>query len=698
MTAKQTNKEKAFRFHEWSRKSYAVFQSLGRVIHISVILVSYTIISQHSQAQEISINQESTDADTLPEVEITTSEPGVVMGLSGVPVQNIQLTQSMVQDASELAQDLPGTDIRQRGIHGVQGDVSIRGGSPEQAGILLNGIPINDVQTGHHNLDIPIPAISLTQIQRYTPGTAQQSGINEYSGALNFQNLLSTNDKLRVWISGGQYKYLDASIAADFSTGKAKHHISTAWKSSDGYSENTDFKSFKSYLNSRIPLTNRIISNIQAGYLNKSFGAESFYTEKYPTQFEAVNSLFGNVNIQRKGVINISTNIYYRQHNDRFELFREDLYQRQNTFFVNGTDTAKYIPGVFDNWNYYKGHNFHKTVTTGYQFNARTATNFGGFHLGLNHKHESILSSVLGKTLTETIPVEDDSKDIYKYKAIRDQINLLGSFQSAEFHKVRIGISSVLHYTKEYGYKNYSGARLHYKYNENISSWLAINQTMRLPSFTDLYYSGPTNKGNEFLKPESAVNYELGTYFHNGIFSIQNQTFFQKGKDIIDWIKYTEEDLYTSMNHTTLNTMGTEFAVSINTSNSKHLSSWLNKVELNYTFINKTREEDNMISAYALDYVKQQLSIITKHKIGKSGFGFDIALRYQERNGTYTTSHKECEYSPWTIMDFSASYKHHSQLVFIECSNVFDKKVKDFGSIELPGRWFIMGLKLEFGL
>ncbi|PID95433.1 MAG: hypothetical protein CSA94_01645, partial [Bacteroidetes bacterium] len=128
MTANFNNKREALNFKRWSRKGYAVFQSLGKVIHIGVILMTYNLITAPVIAQESQGMSDYPEIDTLPEVEIATSEPTVVMGLSGVPQQSICFVQSAINDASELAQDFAGTDIRQRGINGVQGDVSIRGG------------------------------------------------------------------------------------------------------------------------------------------------------------------------------------------------------------------------------------------------------------------------------------------------------------------------------------------------------------------------------------------------------------------------------------------------------------------------------------------------------------------------------------------------------------------------------------------
>ncbi|MEA1874449.1 MAG: TonB-dependent receptor [Bacteroidota bacterium] len=697
MATKTQNTKKTFHFKQWSRKGYAVYQSLGKVIHIGVILMTYNLLTQPVIAQEKQENTHSEDADTLPEVEIVTSEPDIFMGLSGVPQQSIRLTESAVQDASELAEDFPGTDIRQRGIHGVQGDISIRGGNPEQAGILLNGIPLNDVQTGHHNLNLPIPTISITQIQRFTPGTSQQAGNGMYNGALNFQNLHSQKKHIRIWLAGGQHQYADISTAIDFNTGKAKHHAAIARKSSSGHAENTDFQMAKAYLHSTIPINKTLKIALQASHVGKEFGAQSFYTDKYPHQFEAINSSFGSLKLKKIGKIKLNSGLYFRQHNDRFELFRESQFQENGTYFIHNNDTAKFVSGIYAPWNYYAGHNYHKTQVLGYFTDIKTSNILGDFHLGINHQHEKILSNVLGKA-RYIQPEEAQESTQFTKQAIRDQINLLASFQSVALSNFIFGVSGLLHYTDNYGLKHYGGARVQYKFSNNFSSWAAVNQSMRLPSFTDLYYSGPTNIGNPELLPENAINIEIGSYYRKGKFTAQIQAFHLIGKNTIDWVKQADDEKYTCMNHTQLNTTGAEIGIQINTSQLAFFKTWIESVNINYTRLIKSKTSDTYISAYALDYLKHQVLFQAKHKLSDTGLGISWAIRYHDRAGSFTSGDQEIEYGHNILTDISLSYKWKSQVVFIECANLFDVKVNEIGGIQLPGRWFKLGLRLNFQL
>jgi vitamin B12 transporter len=696
MATFKRNLNKGFRFKRWSRKGYAVFQSLNKVVHIGVVLMTYNLLTQPVIAQEKQDNLEISEADTLPEVEVISSDPNFVLGLTGVPQLSVQMPQTHVQDASELPEYLPGIDIRQRGIHGVQGDISIRGGSPEQVGIFLNGIPMNDIQTGHHNLNIPVPDISLSQIQSFSPATSLHAGSGSYSGALNFVSLPDDQDHIRVWLSAGQYQFADMNAAVNLHSGKAKHHISASCKSSDGYAENTDFKTQKAYISSVFPLTKKISATTQSGHLNKSFGAQSFYTDKYPLQFEDINASFVSARIESHGAICLGSGMYFRQHNDRFELFRESLYKAVGNYYIYNSDTAKFIPGVYEAWNYYPGHNYHRTDVFGYFADVKTRTKLGDFYSEFNHRHEKINSNVLGKDLDYTVKTK--ANQLFTKQAIRDQMNLFVSFQSISFSGFRAAVSTYLHYADQYSWKTYGSGRIHYQHNQSLSAWIAVNQSMRLPTFTDLYYSGPTNLGNPDLLPEDAIQIESGFFFKTGIIQMRMEAFHQVGRNTIDWVKYPDEDKYISMNYTRLQTTGAEFSAKVQFPQNHSLNSCLESIILNYTFINKTKDDSDYVSAYALDYLRHQAFLKVSHNVAGTGVGISWKARYQDREGSYTSNFQELEYETYFLADIALSYHHNSHIVFLECANVFDVKPVEIGGIQLPGRWLKLGLKLDFQL
>src|SRR5271167_4062901 len=66
-----------------------------------------------------------------------------------------QIQNSPATSIDELLQFYSGLDIKRRGSNGVQSDITIRGSSFEQVLILVNGIRMNDSQTGHNTFNIP---------------------------------------------------------------------------------------------------------------------------------------------------------------------------------------------------------------------------------------------------------------------------------------------------------------------------------------------------------------------------------------------------------------------------------------------------------------------------------------------------------------------------------------------------------------
>ena len=61
-------------------------------------------------------------------------------------------------------------------------------------------------------------------------------------------------------------------------------------------------------------------------------------------------------------------------------------------------------------------------------------------------------------------------------------------------------------------------------------------QSMRLPTFTDLYYTSPAQINNLDLTPESAVTYLFDTGYMKNSWRLSLQTYYRAGRDIIDWV------------------------------------------------------------------------------------------------------------------------------------------------------------------
>jgi vitamin B12 transporter len=66
-----------------------------------------------------------------------------------------------------------------------QQDFSLNGGTFEQVKILVDGIPFNDPQTGHHNCNLPLNLDDIEYIQIIKSGNFSFYGNNAFCGVIN---------------------------------------------------------------------------------------------------------------------------------------------------------------------------------------------------------------------------------------------------------------------------------------------------------------------------------------------------------------------------------------------------------------------------------------------------------------------------------------------------------------------------------
>ncbi|PKP09711.1 MAG: hypothetical protein CVU09_10445 [Bacteroidetes bacterium HGW-Bacteroidetes-4] len=686
-------------FKRWSRKPFGVFSSLQRVVHIGVITGMLTLLSStektYAQTDTIKINNHL----NLEEVVVSANRTQqfnteISRTMTLIPAKEINY--SAVQSMNELLKAVPGIDIRQRGTQGIQVDISLRGGSFEQTLILINGIPFNDPQTGHHNLNLPINLESIERIEvLYGPG-ARIYGPNAFTGAVNLITNSQMQNNIQVQTSLGQHGLFDANLSSQIQFKKTNHYLSFGTKNSDGYTSNTDFKLYQLFYRTLLNTKPGTFS-FQAGYLNKAFGAQNFYTLDFPEQFEQLRQINAALGFQKSTEkIKIESHFYAKQNHDRFELFREDTYNFQNGFFVNQTnDTAKYTPGIYEPWNYYKNHNYHMTRTAGTKLNLVYQSNWGQSALGFDYRFEQIFSNTLGNP-GDTLNAPGETRGVFTKTAKRTHLNLFAEHSySIVLWNVTAGF--LLHHNTDYGTKFNGGIELSHKLANNSRIFASVNQAIRLPSFTDLYYNGPRNTGNPELKPEESISYELGAKSFKTNLNWHAAAFYRQTTEAIDWIKYPSETKYRTENFSELNTWGTDLYFKW-TPNNKSLS-FLNYIQASYSFASVSlSKQDSMVSAYALDFLKHKITTSAKLYLFKNT-GLNINTSYNARNGSYEDINKQTiNYRPYILADLRLFYEMKKSQIYFDANNLFNNKYNDLGGIEQAGLWIKAGIKVNLNL
>jgi outer membrane cobalamin receptor len=88
----------------------------------------------------------------------------------------------------------PSIDLEERAPGGVQADLSIRGATFEQSLVLVNGLRMNDAQTGHHDMDLPFPLEAVSRIEILHGSGSTLYGADAMGGAVNLHYYASCCD------------------------------------------------------------------------------------------------------------------------------------------------------------------------------------------------------------------------------------------------------------------------------------------------------------------------------------------------------------------------------------------------------------------------------------------------------------------------------------------------------------------------
>ena len=447
-------------------------------------------------------------------------------------------------------------------------------------------------------------------------------------------------------------------------------NLSISKSGSDGYIENTDYQIINAHYFGTYKLDNGSVS-LQAAYQDKSFGANSFYTPKYPNQYEQTKTRFISANWQGGTDLRYNFSVYYKEHNDRFELFR--------------TNPA----------SWYSNHNYHLTKVWGLQANIEFNSEIGKTAVGASFRNEKILSNVLGLALDQKVLVGGTTDIYYTKSDSRDNVSFF--FEHAYYTKnFSITGGIMANYHSVYDWQLFPGVDLSYRFTDEFSMIASVNKSFRVPTFTDLYYVGPTNIGNPDILPEEAISYEAGFKYGDNDFIAEAVYFYRDGKNIIDWVRLTEEVKWESKNITELNTQGLEFNFMLSSRFFAKKDIPINRIRLSYALIDVTKSSADYISRYALDYLKHKISFNLSHKIYKS-LNFNWHMTYQDRAGSYLNfaSGLEENYDPFVLLDARLSWEIENWNVYLEASNLFDASYFDISNVVMPGRWIKAGFTFD---
>ena len=584
-------------------------------------------------------------------------------------VEKSEINTLAAQSIDELLDYVAGLDVRQRGTGGVQSDISIRGGSFDQVLILLNGVNITNPQTGHYNLDIPIDLTSVERVEVLQGSAARVLGANAFSGAINIVTEQPDRKKISAQITEGSYNTTSQNVSLAYNIKNFNAFATGSHNRSKGYIENTDYDIANVFLHLSQKTRNVGKFGLQGGFQNKEYGANGFYSLAYPSQLDHTRTFFASLNWQhqyRSWMFN--AHIYWRQHHDRFELFRD-------------FDGAP---------NWYTGHNYHQTDVFGGKATVSYFSGAGKFTLGVDIRDEHIFSNVLGKKMRNTRPVPFERDTTFFTHQSNRLLSGVFIDYSKNFKRFFISAGGAVNYTEEFGAKYYGGVDLGYDINPLVRIFATFNTAVRLPTFTDLYYKSATQLSNPDLQPETSKTVELGMKYSKGKWMFDICGFYRIGDNIIDWVKQPDSIRWESRNLTHVSAVGGDVSF-----NYKFDNRFLRNAGITYSYLHLDKKADGFDSKYALDYLKHKLLVSLHHNVYKK-LSVSWKASLLDRSGNYSEHGTDNikDYSPVFLLDGKMMWTEKKFQIFAEVNNILDTQYADYGGLPQPGINFNAGIKL----
>ena len=542
---------------------------------------------------------------------------------------------SAATNVADLLQQVAGVDIRRRGTAGSQADLYIRGGGFDQTLLLIDGIKMDDAQTGHHTMNAALPIEVIERIEIIKGPAARVFGQNAFTGAINIVTKSTLANTASVNLEAGSFGQLNGSVTVgkEFENSSIIAHVGIL--TSDGYRHNSDYEN-KNYLLKGVFNKKEQPIEVIATFFDKKFGANGFYasataTEQYE---ETQSSLFGASTTFRTEKFKITPRVYWKRGQDEY------IYIRDN-------------PSVY--------RNLHITNKVGVETNASYTSDIGITGFGVDISRVFISSNNLGKRNRTMVNLFLE----HRFKALNDKLDITP------------GIAVT--YFSDFKFHAFPGLDIGFKLSDNLKAYGNLGVTYRIPTYTDLYYNDRSTIGNSNLKPEEAFAQEIGLKFNSGRFTSSVAIFNRDADNLIDFIRPDVTSKYEATNIAKVNTKGFE----LNTDYRFKLNEFNQTLSFGYNYLNDDILDQNKdLSRYSLNTLKHQFITRFESKLFKN-VRQNIIYKHAER--TIGTS-----YNVWDASVIVAVNKFNFT---VTANNIFNAEYIESGFVPMPPSSLLFGLR-----
>ncbi|ARV06861.1 TonB-dependent receptor [Polaribacter sp. SA4-10] len=551
-----------------------------------------------------------------------------------------EIENSAAINVADLLQQVAGVDVRRRGTAGSQADLYIRGGGFDQTLLLIDGIKMDDAQTGHHTLNAALPIEVIERIEIIKGPAARVFGQNAFTGAINIVTKKKLSNTVSANIEAGSFGQLNGSVTVgkEFKNASIIAHVGAL--TSGGYRDNSDYNNYN-YLVKGVFNKKKQPIEVLATFFDKKFGAQNFYTPEswgFNEYEETQSSLLGVSSTFKKENFKITPRIYWKRGQDIFQLKRDDP-------------------------SFYR--NLHITNKVGVETNASYTSNAGITGFGADISKVFIRSNNLGDRNRTMVNLFLE----HRFKLANDKLDITP------------GVAVT--YFSDFKFHAFPGLDIGYQLSDNLKAYGNLGLTYRIPTYTDLFYNDSSTSGNPNLKPEEAFAQEIGLKYNSGKFTASLAIFNRNATNLIDFVKpNTTATKYEATNIAEVNTKGFE----LNADYRFKISDYNQTLSFGYNFLDDDILDQNKeLSRYSLNTLKHQFITRFTSKLFKN-VRQNIIYKHAERTigGSYNV------WDASVIVDFTKFS------VTVTANNIFDAAYIESGFVPMPPSNVLFGLRYNF--
>ena len=522
----------------------------------------------------------------------------------------------------------PALDLQERAPNGVQTDLSIRGGTFAETLVLLDGQRLSDVQTGHHDMDIPMPLDTIEQVEVLRGSGSTLYGSDAIGGVINIITAPPEDMELHLRTSVGNDGINQQRASVSDTFGPVSEQLSFARDFSTGFMPDRDYRNLN-FASSTHVATAWGPSDLTVAYMDHPFGANDYYGP-YPSWEDTKTWWIGVRQMLGKKT---QVSFAWRRHSDLFVLFRD-----QPEIYANHHADESYQAAL------------RRTETP-----ARAIT----ISYGVEGIHESIVSNNLG-THSRSRGAVYAAAD---FRALR-RFSLTVSAREEIWRDLSATMTSTIA----------DGAWINPRFKFRSS----VSRAFRVPSYTELYYSDPSDFGNPKLHPESAWTYEAGADWQPSSRVRGELTVFNRQvSDGIDYYRTDVDAPWQALNIDRLRFTGVESGLHFALTGSQTLDlhyDWLvgtqNTVPGTYTKYSFNYPADSGVAAYQATFNSRWMLRTRVGALNRRGL------------------------SPYALWDFYAAYSAGTVHPFLQVSNLTNTSYQEILGVPMPGRTIVAGVEL----